>query len=154
MRENVRRFTQAAHTSSLQQQQISLLGWTANSPIASQILNSDTIQDSIPLHPDIAVFAPFLSMPRTIEKIGSVSTAMSREDFRYNWKRCREYASSGRSGIHIGHFKASCMSDYLTDIDRKFIEISMTYGAILHLWYQATDVMIPKKESSCRVDKL
>ena len=153
MNENIRRFTQSYGTPSLLPDQIDLLGWTGNSPTSQTILQGKTPLTSN-LHPGIIRLAPFLSTTEKVAAIGNISTQLSREEFQWYWKRCREYTSSGRSGLHFGHFKASSTNDYLTDVDRIFLEISMVHGLILRRWLQAIDVMIPKKANSINVTKL
>jgi hypothetical protein len=109
MNENIRRFTQAYHTPSLQSDQIALLGWTGNSISSTEILNGTVQQfdNQDDLHPGIRRLSPFLSVTPTIQELGSIATTLSREEFRWHWKRCREYTSCGRSRMHFGHFKAS-----------------------------------------------
>jgi Reverse transcriptase (RNA-dependent DNA polymerase) len=154
MNENQQRFTQASDTPSLLPSQLLELGWTANTPTATAILNNTLSAHGHKLHETILDLAPFLSTPHTINALGSISTEVSRSDFRSAWKKCREFTSSGKSGLHFGHFIASCNDDLLTDLDRKFLEISMTHGIILQRWTQAIDVMIPKKAESIQVTKL
>ncbi len=154
MHENIRRFTQAYNTPSLQEDQINLLGWTGNTETVTTILQGTTQNLPVNLHPGICRLTPFLKTPGKITEMGQISTTLSREEFRWHWKRCKEYTSCGRSGLHFGHFKASSLHDHLTDIDRIFLEISMTHGIILKRWLQATDVMIPKKANSINVTKL
>jgi hypothetical protein len=154
MLENIRRFTQANHTPSLHKDQIDLLGWTANTDVAQLILEGKDIPDTIPLDDNIRLLAPFLSTPPSISALGPISSTVSRDEFRWYWKRCKEQTSCGISSLHFGHFKASCMSDELTDIDRMFLQLNLQYGVVLDRWLQAIDVMIPKKSTSIRVDKL
>jgi hypothetical protein len=153
MHENTRRFTQAYGTPSLLPEQIDLLGWTGNSTTAQAILAGQA-QNASDLHPGIVRLLPYISTPDKIMELGKISTLLSKEEFRRFWLKCREYTSSGRSGLHFGHFKASALDDHLTEVDRLFLEISMTHGIILNRWLQAIDVMIPKKANSVHVTKL
>lgn len=86
--------------------------------------------------------------------MGSIDTTVSTEEYIYTWSRCKEYTSSGVSGLHFGYFKASCLDDTLVDIDRRFIEIPLSTGYSLSRWKKGIDVMIPKKIDSQRVDSL
>ncbi len=154
MNENMKRFTQASHTPLMQNEAIQLLGWTANTPTAQAILNDTTTSLQIPLPPALATLAPLLSTPPAIQTHGPISTSLSHDDMVYFCMRNREMTSTGPSGLHYGHFQSSCTENTLNKIDRSFLEMSMTHGLILNRWLQATDVMIPKKSTSIRVDSL
>jgi Reverse transcriptase (RNA-dependent DNA polymerase) len=69
-------------------------------------------------------------------------------------KKSKEYTSSGRSGIHFGHFKAGCDDDEICNFDKWFLEISMSTGYLYARWHQGIDVMIPKKKDSLKAKDL
>lgn len=125
---NIRRFTQANNTPSLLQPQIELLGWTAQTSIAQNIIQGLDDPRYEQLHKDVRQLIPFLKRPNTIENLGPINTNISTEDYIYAWSRCKEYTSSGISGLHVGHFKASCQNNNLVDTDRRLAEISLTTG--------------------------
>jgi Reverse transcriptase (RNA-dependent DNA polymerase) len=151
--ENIRRFTQAANTPPLQPLQISLLGWRAEGVVANNIINGNTDLDPR-LHPAIARMAPFFRTPDNIIINGPIIEDISDDEYIYRWKRCKEHTSSGPSGLHFGHFKASCQSKSLCQLDKWFIETAIKTGYSLERWHHGVDVMIPKKQESLRVDKL
>lgn len=125
--DNIRRFTQANASPSLLQDQVDILGWTANTTQASQILHGEhNLVEG--LDPAIARLAPFLTQPPSLVNI---STAISQEDYDYAWTRCREYTSTGTSGLHFGHFMASTKDTDIGEIDRWMIKISFTHGLAL-----------------------
>ena len=152
MEENIRKSTQASFSPTMQQTQRDLLGWKANTKIAHEILNG-TIQDTTGIHPDIQKLIPFLKTP---EEIGNqqIRTDITLEEYRWLWKRSREYTSCGISGLHFGHFYASSKDLELCKLDKWFLEISLNTGCSLPRWYNGINVMIPKKANSNRVDKL
>jgi Reverse transcriptase (RNA-dependent DNA polymerase) len=83
-----------------------------------------------------------------------INSKLTVEEFKYEWTRCREFTSSGKSTLHFGHFKASCSHNDTMELDRMFSEISLSTGYSLKRWQTGINVMIPKKEDSVRVDKL
>jgi Reverse transcriptase (RNA-dependent DNA polymerase) len=151
MQENIARFTQANQTPSLLPDQVDLLGWTGNGLGSDDLLQGN---NNPAFHPAITALAPFLSTPPAIQLMGDISSSISATEFRREWRKCKEFTSSGPSTLHFGHFKASCSNDVTTEADRWFSEISLLYGYSLTRWHKGIDVMIPKKEDSVRVDKL
>ncbi len=83
MDENTRRFTQASNTPLMHPDQISLLGWTADTFISQTILQGS----STPYHhlfPEgLATLAPLLMTPSPISEHGQISTSLSYEDMVY-----------------------------------------------------------------------
>jgi Reverse transcriptase (RNA-dependent DNA polymerase) len=152
MAENIRRFTQANSTPSLQQDSIRLLGWTADTTYANSILQGTA--DTNMLTPEMRKIIPHFSMPESIANVGEISTDISPEEYIYSWSRTREYTTTGRSGIHFGHMKASCLDATLVETDRLFLEIALKSGYSLDRWKQGIDFFIPKKEDSIKVTKL
>lgn len=149
--ENIRRFTQANDTPALLSDQVDLLGWTAEMDVAQNILRG--IEDPR-LHPNINKLVKYFKLNESIRNSGLIDTSISTEEYQEGWRKCKEYTTSGKSGIHFGHFKASCLDPTLTEIDRCMMEISLQTGYSLQRWLYGVDVMIPKKADSIRVDML
>lgn len=152
MAENIRRFTKANHTPALTEDQVQLLGWTADSEYSRNILQTGISPPQ--LHEEIKIMVPFLQTPDTIAMQGLVDATINEEDFISGWKKTKEFTATGKSGVHFGHFKASIQNQTIMDIDRKLAEVSLKYGYSLTRWQQGTDIMIPKKSDSIRVDRL
>jgi hypothetical protein len=140
--ENTRRFTQANHTPSLQRDQITLLGWTGNTPTSIELLQG-TVDPR--LHANIIKLAPQLKTPAAIRNHEQIKITISKEEYHKAWKNCRESISSGKSTLHFGHFKASCANEQTAEVDRILAEIPFRTGYSLKRWHWAIDVMIPKK---------
>jgi Reverse transcriptase (RNA-dependent DNA polymerase) len=151
--ENIKRFTQAGGTPPLHTSQTALLGWKAENEVAKDILQGKKELDSR-LHPSIQRMAPFLATPTCVQQLGTINEEISEKEYKYRWQKSKEYTSSGLSGIHFGHFKASCQMSSLCNLDKWFIEVAIKTGYSLTRWHQGIDVMIPKKQDSLRVDKL
>jgi hypothetical protein len=132
---------------------IHLLGWTGNTPIANAILQGTAVlpQD---LDPSILELITFLSTPISLNKFGPMEVSISAEEYVYSWKRTKEYTSSGQSGLHFGHFKASCRDQQLVEIDRQLLEIPFHARFVPNRWKSGIDCMIPKKVDSLQVDQL
>ncbi len=150
IQDNVRRFTQANASPSLRDDQVQILGWTANTDSAYRILHGEGNMVE-GLDPAIARLAPFLVQPTGME---SISTTIPREEYDYAWTRCREFTSTGTSGLHFGHFKASTLDPAMGELDRWMVEISFRYGFAPQRWKQGIDVMIPKKIGSLKASQL
>jgi Reverse transcriptase (RNA-dependent DNA polymerase) len=149
--ENVRRFTQANDTPALLPEQVELLGWTADSEVSNNILQGN---EDIRLHPNINKLVKYLQINESIQNLPGIDKYITTEEFQEGWRKCREFTATGKSGIHFGHFKASCLDPELTEFDKDMLNISLTTGYTLQRWLYGIDVMIPKKADSIRVDKL
>jgi hypothetical protein len=149
MQENIRRFTQANNSPSLKQDQVELLGWTADTETASLILQGE--QTPTALDQAISRLAPFLKTP---DGMTPISTNITRDEYNYYWTRCREYTSTGTSGLHFGHFLASSRDLEIGEIDRWVLETNFHHSFIPHRWKHGIDVMIPKKVGSLRASQL
>jgi hypothetical protein len=125
MEENIRRYTQASHTPSMQRSQIDLLGWTGNTTTSEGILKG--IRDER-LHPHIASLATYLHTPLEVQQCQPICKTISPLEFKQAWKHCREFTSSGKSNLHFGHFKASCLNDVTLETDRILSEIPFRTG--------------------------
>ena len=137
----------------MQQDQVDLLGWKADTEMAQQILDGNLEQPK-GVHPDILSMAPFLKRPNSIIEAGPLRETITDNEYKHLWKRSREYTSTGISGLHFGHFQASCLDNKLREVDRWLMEQALQRGYSFKRWQNGIDVMIPKKDGSTRVDKL
>ncbi len=130
-----------------------MLGWTANTETAQDIIHGKTPKAKNLLHPDLVKILPFLSKPPNTNS-SVVDHCISENEYNYHLSKCNKFTSPGPSTIHYGHWKASCRHPMLRRIDATFLELSLQYGIILDRWCSTTDVMIPKKADSFQVKKL
>ena len=144
IKENIRRLTQASLTPTMLQSQIDIFGCKADTPIASDILQGTptTIEG---IHPSIQNMLPYLQTPISISQLPPIRHDITTSEYVRLWKRNREYTSTGISGLHFGHFQASCEDTWLCNIDKTLLEITFNTGYTLKRWYKGIDVMIPKK---------
>ncbi len=151
IQENISRFTQATHLPIMQHQQTQAFGWFAETDLSNQILQGTYHPDTINVDPSVHSIIPFLAKPSGVSDIQSTITT---EQYTHEWKKGREFTATGLSGIHFGHFKASCKDMYLLELDRWMAEVSLQTGYSLNRWKRGIDVMIPKKTNSLRADQL
>lgn len=137
----------------MQQSQIDIIGEYANTAFTEKVLAGD-----VPIHasldPDMRRLLPFFAKPGSIKEAGDIDLTITTDQYHYGWKKQKEYTISC-GPMHFGHFKASIYnSTLLEEFDRSILELSLRTGHILPRWTNATDVMIPKKTDSIRVDQL
>jgi endonuclease/exonuclease/phosphatase family metal-dependent hydrolase len=152
IQENVRRFTQANHSPAMQPSAVELIGIIGNNKLAQNIKDNIITPDYLKIHEDLRQLLPYYSKPTQL--LENINTSITMQEMRHFWRNSNEKTSTGISGIHYGHFKASNLSDKLTFIDKTFLEISMKFGLNLSRWNQCIDVMIPKKSDTIKVNKL
>lgn len=76
------------------------------------------------------------------------------DDYRRYWRRVRESTSSSPSGLHYGHYKASCQSKIIPDLMAKLMNITVRSGVHPTRWGTALQVLLEKVAGVCLVDKL
>ena len=115
--ENIHRFTQAKNSPTMQEDQIALFGWQANTRIAQKVLDGESIEE-YKVHPALQEMLPFLSTPKAIQDAIPISQRINDEEYCWRWSRSREYTSTGTSGLHFATFKpVAKMKNYASSID-------------------------------------
>jgi hypothetical protein len=71
--ENKRRFTQANGTPPVHQDQVELIGWMADTPVATEILMKGS-SDSTNLHPSIRKMTKYFEMPENLSSFENTRT--------------------------------------------------------------------------------
>ena len=66
----------------------------------------------------------------------------------------KEYASTGVSGLHFGHWKGECTNDYITDVHAIYAAILYMTGYSPKRWQQGIHIMMEKLKGNNRVTKL
>jgi hypothetical protein len=94
IQENIERFTQAKGAPTMQEDQINLLGWQADTNTAQQILDG-TLSTDPNIHPSIIDMIPYLTTPKAIKDAESINESITNEEFIRRWQRSREYTSTG-----------------------------------------------------------
>ena len=70
------------------------------------------------------------------------------------WKRAKERTSSGRSGVHFGHFMAGAKHTGIATFDATMAQIPYQTGYSPKIWQHGVNVMLVKKKGDYRVSKL
>jgi hypothetical protein len=83
-----------------------------------------------------------------------VETTISRDNWKWYWKKAEESTSSAHSGLHFGHWKAAAQCDYLSELHSLFTEIATSSGYVVPRWTKGLVVMLEKKPGVILVDKL
>ncbi len=76
------------------------------------------------------------------------------EDFTKFWKRVSEFTSSSPSGLHYGHYKASCKSELSSRIHAQQLTVIARSGIHPERWTVALQCMLEKVAGVCLVEKL
>ena len=95
---------------------------------------------------ELSLFIQSLIHPnQTGKKQPDINTLIIREDFQSLFKETRERTSSSPSGIHMGHYKAAALDDYLSDVESLALTIPFKYGFSLPRWQQSIHAMLRKE---------
>lgn len=129
-----------------------MLGEFGDSPLSDNIL-AGTIDLNNNLHQDLQRLAPFLKTPDTINNAPEIDLCITLDQYKKGWMRQKEATLSGGQ-MHFGQFKASAHNDTLANFDRMILELCLKTGHVLPRWKKGTDIMIPKKADSLRIDQL
>ena len=153
LEENKARFLQASGTPFLQPPLLPLVGRLGNTPSADAIL-SGQFQHPPALEDFTHAFIRELVAPPIPQPDLPMPSTISVDDHIWGWQRAKERTSSGRSGLHFGHFKAGCLVQELAEIDAAFAGLVYDSGYSYNRWKQGINVMLVKKPGEFRVDRL
>ncbi len=84
----------------------------------------------------------------------SLNLLITRHDWRRQWKGRRESTSSLESGLHFGHYKAGCNSDYITHFHALKATLIINRGIVLDRWVRGLSVMLEKIFGCALITKL
>ncbi len=142
-----------------------------NSPFLQQPLLADFGFDGNTIHTDEVLDGTYVPPPGTDPYTCLLLNHMTRpttipldshlpppvittEDHKLSWKRAKEYTTSGKSGIHFGHYKAQAEDDELAALDASRRSIHYSTGETLQRWLDGVDVMLLKASGDLRAHKL
>ena len=123
-------------------------------PAADSILRGD-----FDVPPGIGPYAlkliQHLKRPDNITKASTqVDISLSITNHINGWKRAKERTSSGRSGVHFGHFMAGAKHTGIATFDATMAQIPYQTGYSPKIWQHGVNVMLVKKKGDYRVSKL
>ena len=152
-RENSKRFGMASHAPVCHGALFELLGYSADTETAENILEGT-------FHPPEDADGPTLILLEEIARIwkkmgdGEVNIVISQEDFQYYWKRARERTASSYSGLHFAHYKSAAFSDYLSETHALKLSTITRTGSAPERWARGLNVMLEKVAGIALVTKL
>ena len=151
LKENDNRFRQSKETPLQQEQAVQLLGRTGCSDAATAILQTGKVPRVL------AEQDPFLeeylqAHQRTTDQ--EIDISLPTEAHQFGWSKVKEQTSSGRSGLHFGHFIAGCGDDNIAALEACLSSIPWQTGYAPSRWKQGLNIMIEKKEGVIDVERL
>ena len=152
--ENERQFRQASDTPFMQPPLLGLVGPLGMGPAADSILRGDF--DAPPgIDPYALKLIQHLKRPDNVTKASTqVDISLLITNHINGWKRAKERTSSGRSGVHFGHFMAGAKHTGIVTFDATMAQIPYQTGYSPKIWQHGVNVMLVKKKGDYRVSKL
>jgi hypothetical protein len=126
------------------------VGFLGTAPACKDILNGDYV----PCQPIDTFTRAFLKELKRDPSLPQISTRYNTQDYINGWKKMSEYTTSGLSGIHFGHHKASATNPYLASFEATMCEIPYRTGYSPQRYKQSVNAMLLKKQNVKRADKL
>ena len=133
---------------------LGLVGPLGMGPAADSILRGDF--DAPPgIDPYALKLIQHLKRPDNVTKASTqVDISLSITNHINGWKRAKERTSSGRSGVHFGHFMAGAKHTGIATFDATMAQIPYQTGYSPKIWQHGVNVMLVKKKGDYRVSKL
>lgn len=151
--ENSSRFSLADSAPIYQGALFDLLGYSADTETAEQILQGTWVPPP-GTHPATLLLLEEIARIWKKMEDGEVSIVISPDDFEYYWKRVKEKMSSSYSGLHFGHYKAAAFSSFLSKVHALKLSIITKTGSVPERWAQGLNVMLEKVAGIALVTKL
>lgn len=152
LQENKEKFNQTKDTPCMMSPLKEELGFLGTSEACQQILDGTY---RVPQGTDPYTEAYFNELVRPIiDPATAPASTISTTTFKEGWSKMNEFISSGLSGIHFGHMKASAKSDLLSDFEAALCSIPYATGHSPTQWKTTINTMIEKKGKSPLVQNL
>jgi hypothetical protein len=151
--ENERQFRQASNTPFLSDPLAPLVGHMGFGPAAEDILQGTFVA---PAGTDeyAALLLKHMRMPENVRNRPKVDVSLSVSIHCTGWSKSKERTSSGRSGIHFGHFKAGALHTGIARFDATMANIPYQTGYAPSLWQHGINTILLKTKGDYRVGKL
>ena len=155
LKENDRRFHQAANTDLMHPEVIKVLGHYGCSDEATNLLQTGDL-GTLPefLNDPSLAYLRECRLPYEIRRHGIFSMDFSTPSHQQGWQKMNEETSSSRSTIHFGHYITRSKDDELAAMDAAMARIPAISGYSPLRWRQGLNVVLEKKPGENRVDKL
>jgi hypothetical protein len=86
--------------------------------------------------------------------IDSLDTIITKEEWRRQWKGCRESTSSLESGLHFGHYIAALCSNHASYFHALKATLIIWRGVVLERWAHGLSVILEKMFGCALITKL
>jgi hypothetical protein len=140
---NSSKYQQCNNSPFLQEPLLSDLGYFGDNPISANILDGTYVPQP-DIDPHAALLLTHMKRPPSLSPNTSIPDTVSTEEHAGNWKRAKEYTSSGISGIHFGMYKAQAADQDLAQYDATSRSIMYNTGESYPRWHTGVDVMLLK----------
>ena len=148
MKNNSKRFTLAHQSPLMQDEYKNSFGAFGDTKFCSELIAGTA---------DLSRFPEDI---QTMLQLFSTSTPMltpyfiNFQQWKDHWRQSKESTSSSISGRHFGHMKVTSQAEDISFLQIALINLSIKNKSILQRWARGLSVMLQKKVSSIRVDKL
>ena len=147
------RFKRADNAPICQGALFELLGYSANTETAIEILEGRFTPPDDTDGPTLLLFEEIARIWALMEA-GEVDIVVTKDDYQHFWKRMKEKTSSSYSKLHIGHYKAAAHSDVLAEIHALKLSLISQTGSAPERWARGLSVMLEKIAGIALVTKL
>ena len=151
--EIIPRFCRASNAPICQGALFNLLGYSANSETAVEILEGRFVPPPGTDGPTVLLLEEIARIWSQMEA-GQVDIVVTKDDFQHFWKRMNERTASSYSKLHIGHYKAAAYSDELSTAHSLKLSLISQAGAAPERWSRGLSVMLEKIAGVALVTKL
>lgn len=87
-------------------------------------------------------------------KDGKVDIVITKDDFKYFWKRAKERTASSITKVHFGHYTSAAHSDFLLEVHVLKLFLIAQTGNASERWARGLSVMLKKVAGVALVTKL
>jgi hypothetical protein len=153
MEVNSKKYQQCDASRFLQEPLLSLLGYTGQSEHTESVLDGSFVSPPN-TNQYSALLLQHMQRPPSMSLVTDLPDRISTPEHMSNWKRAKEYTSSGISGVHFGMFKSQATDPDLASFDAARRSIMYQTGETYPRWHKGVDVMLLKASGDTRAHKL
>ena len=124
-----------------------------NDEIAQQVMDG-TFSPPEGTDPVAAELLETLQMENSVRSLGTLDMSITPDDNRSGWKKQKERTASEPTGLGFNHYKTSCLTDDLNEVDSFLRTAPLQLGISPKLWRVITDFQIFKRSNVFHVDSM
>jgi hypothetical protein len=88
-----------------------------------------------------------LKMEDSVRQLGPIDMSISPDDSQTGWRKQKEHTASEPTGLGFNHYKTSCLTKDLNEIDSFLRTAPLQLGISPKLWQVITDFQILKRSN-------